>query len=82
MTINIGCEPRISHGCAQGKSIWVFPFGMCMGEAPEGVSEAHLWAQGNGKEKAWYQLMKGDNTKDKTTPLNLWTSHTLYLIAS
>lgn len=43
------------------------------------------WAQGSDRverEKVWYQLMKGDNGEDKKTPLNLWTSHTLYLTSS
>lgn len=46
MTINALCDSGISHVCAQGKSIWLSSLGICMGEASEGVSKAHLGHKG------------------------------------
>lgn len=45
MTTNAVCGSGILHACAQGKSIWVSPLGICMG-GTEGVPKAHFGHKG------------------------------------
>lgn len=54
MTTDAVCESGIPHGCMQGKSIWVSPHIMCLGDVSEGAQKLT-----SGTREWWVKVRKG-----------------------